>query len=91
MFTIYSSITSSICVRNIKHLKSSIFIIELNFLIRMTLTPPKIILYYLSRLVLSYGLKSILENSDTPIILNITGTGMNGNVNWDDLQSILTF
>lgn len=91
MFTIYSSITSSICVRNIKHLKSSIFIIELTFLIRMTLTPPKIILYYLSRLVLSYGLKSILENSDTPITLNITGTGMNGNVNWDDLQSILTF
>ncbi len=41
---------------------------------------------YLSRFVLSYGLKEALEKSKNPIILNICGTGMKGEVNWNDLQ-----
>lgn len=41
---------------------------------------------YLSRFLLSYGLKEHLEKSKLPIILNICGTGMNGEVNWSDLQ-----
>jgi len=41
---------------------------------------------YLSRFILSYGLKEILETSSEPMILNVGGTGMNGNVDWDDLQ-----
>ena len=43
-------------------------------------------LAYLSRFVLSYGLKECLEKTDNPIILNVCGSGMNGNVNWNDLQ-----
>jgi len=42
-------------------------------------------LAYLSRFVLSYGLKECLERTGTPVILNICGTGMKGEVNWDDL------
>jgi NAD(P)-dependent dehydrogenase (short-subunit alcohol dehydrogenase family) len=41
---------------------------------------------YLSRFNLSYGLKELLKNADNPIILNICGSGMKGDVNWDDLQ-----
>ncbi len=41
---------------------------------------------YLSRFNLSYGLKESLEKADSPIILNICGSGMNGDVNWEDLQ-----
>lgn len=41
---------------------------------------------YVSRFVLSYGLKDCLEKTENPIIVNICGTGMKGNVNWDDLQ-----
>lgn len=41
---------------------------------------------YLSRFILSYGLKDILERADNPVVLNICGTGMNGKVNWEDLQ-----
>ena len=41
---------------------------------------------YLSRFILGYGLKECLEKTDCPVILNVCGTGMNGNVNWDDLQ-----
>ena len=44
------------------------------------------VLAYLSRFILSYGLKDNLEKSDTPIIFNICGTGMKGDVNWNDLQ-----
>lgn len=42
-------------------------------------------LAYLSRFILSYGLKECLEKSRSPIILNICGTGMKGAVNWEDL------
>jgi hypothetical protein len=41
---------------------------------------------YLSRFLLSYGLKECLEKSDTPLIMNVCGTGMKGEVNWEDLQ-----
>ena len=41
---------------------------------------------YLSRYILSYGLKELLEQADTPLILNICGSGMKGDVNWSDLQ-----
>ena len=43
-------------------------------------------LAYLSRFILSYGLKEVLEKTNHPVILNICGTGMNGKVNWEDLQ-----
>lgn len=43
-------------------------------------------LAYLSRFFLSYGLKECLEKSENPIILNICGAGMKGEVNWNDLQ-----
>ncbi|MDR2167041.1 MAG: SDR family NAD(P)-dependent oxidoreductase [Clostridiales bacterium] len=41
---------------------------------------------YLSRFILSHGLKESLEAAENPAILNICGTGMGGAVNWDDLQ-----
>jgi len=41
---------------------------------------------YLSRFILSYGLKENLEKGNNPVIFNICGTGMNGEVNWNDLQ-----
>lgn len=41
---------------------------------------------YFSRFVLSYGLKECLEKADNPVILNICGSGMKGDVSWDDLQ-----
>jgi len=41
---------------------------------------------YLSRFILSYGLKESLESANDPIILNICGTGINGSINWNDLQ-----
>ena len=41
---------------------------------------------YLSRFVLSYSLKECLEKTDNPVILNVCGTGMKGDVNWNDLQ-----
>jgi NAD(P)-dependent dehydrogenase (short-subunit alcohol dehydrogenase family) len=43
-------------------------------------------LYYLSRYILSYGLKSCLEKTEAPIIINVCAPGMKGTVNWDDLQ-----
>lgn len=44
-------------------------------------------LYYLSRYILSYGLKDCLENASQPVIINVCAPGMSGAVNWDDLQS----
>lgn len=41
---------------------------------------------YLSRFILSYGLKDLLEKSEHPVIINMCGTGMKGEVNWSDLQ-----
>lgn len=43
-------------------------------------------LYYLSRFILSYGLKSLLEKSSSPFIVNVAAPGMKGEVNWDDIQ-----
>lgn len=43
-------------------------------------------LAYLSRLILSYGLKECLEKSENPVIINVCGSGMKGDVNWNDLQ-----
>lgn len=43
-------------------------------------------LMYLSRYILSYGLKDLLEKSQNPIIINIAAPGMKGNVNWDDIE-----
>jgi short chain dehydrogenase len=43
-------------------------------------------LYYLSRFILSYGLKECLEATASPVILNVCAPGMKGKVNWDDLQ-----
>lgn len=43
-------------------------------------------LYYLSRYILSYGLKKSLENAENPIVVNVCAPGMKGTVNWDDLQ-----
>lgn len=42
-------------------------------------------LSYLSRFILSYGLKETLEKSPNPMIVNLCGTGMEGEVNWSDL------
>ena len=43
-------------------------------------------LYYLSRYVLCHQLKSLLEKSEAPIILNVAAPGMKSSVSWDDLQ-----
>lgn len=43
-------------------------------------------LYYLSRYVLCHRLKSLLEKSESPIILNVAAPGMKSSVSWDDLQ-----
>lgn len=42
-------------------------------------------LSYLSRFILSYGLKETLEKAENPMIVNICGSGMKGKVNWNDL------
>ena len=44
-------------------------------------------LYYLSRYILSYGLKECLERAESPVIMNVCAPGMKGAVNWDDLQN----
>jgi NAD(P)-dependent dehydrogenase (short-subunit alcohol dehydrogenase family) len=45
--------------------------------------------YYLSRFVLSYGLKDLLEQSPQPIIFSVAAPGaggrLSGNIQWDDL------
>lgn len=41
---------------------------------------------YLSRFILSYGLKECLEKTENPVIVNVCGSGMKGDVNWSDLQ-----
>ena len=43
-------------------------------------------LYYVSRFVLSYALKDVLEASTAPFILNVAAPGMKGEVKWEDLQ-----
>ncbi|SHK14134.1 short chain dehydrogenase [Anaerocolumna jejuensis DSM 15929] len=44
-------------------------------------------LAYLSRFLLSYGLKDSLEKSASPVILNVCAPGMKGEVNWKDIQN----
>lgn len=46
---------------------------------------------YLSRFLLSQGLKAWLEKTAQPVIFNVCGTGYNGEVDWDDLQHRKTF
>lgn len=43
-------------------------------------------LYYLSRYILSYGLKECLEKAENPVIMNVCAPGMKGDVKWEDLQ-----
>ena len=43
-------------------------------------------LYYLSRYVLCYQLKNLLEKAKSPVIINVCAPGMSGKVNWDDIQ-----
>lgn len=44
-------------------------------------------LHYLSRYILSFGLKPLLAKASNPMVINVSGAGMNGKVKWDDLQS----
>ncbi|HEX2618566.1 MAG TPA: SDR family NAD(P)-dependent oxidoreductase [Phototrophicaceae bacterium] len=41
--------------------------------------------YYLSRYLLSYGLKDLLEKAPYPIIFNVAAPGGSGDIQWDDL------
>lgn len=44
-------------------------------------------LYYLSRYLLGYGLRPLLDKSDSPVIVNVAGVGVTkGSIHWDDLQ-----
>lgn len=43
-------------------------------------------LYYLSRYILSYQLKSLMEKAKSPVIINVCAPGMKGTVHWNDLQ-----
>ncbi|QVQ51263.1 SDR family NAD(P)-dependent oxidoreductase [Spiractinospora alimapuensis] len=44
-------------------------------------------LYYLSRYLLGHGLAAALRQSETPVIINVAGTGATaGEIHWDDLQ-----
>lgn len=43
-------------------------------------------LYYLSRYVLCYQLKELLEKSQKPVIVNVAAPGMKSQLHWDDLQ-----
>jgi NAD(P)-dependent dehydrogenase (short-subunit alcohol dehydrogenase family) len=44
-------------------------------------------LYYLSRYLLSHGLRPHLERAAAPVIVNVAGVGVTkGEIHWDDLQ-----
>lgn len=44
-------------------------------------------LYYLSRFLFSYGLKTQLNHADQPVIVNVCAPGVEaGQIHWDDLQ-----
>lgn len=43
-------------------------------------------LYYLSRCILCYQLKQLLENAENPVILNVCAPGMSGKIHWNDIQ-----
>lgn len=44
-------------------------------------------LFYLSRVLFSYGLLRSLERSDNPVIVNVAGPGQETLIDWEDLQS----
>ncbi|MBB5874521.1 NAD(P)-dependent dehydrogenase (short-subunit alcohol dehydrogenase family) [Allocatelliglobosispora scoriae] len=45
-------------------------------------------LYYLSRYLLSHGLRAALDRAPAPVIVNVAGVGTTkGSIRWDDLQS----
>ncbi|WP_427889159.1 SDR family NAD(P)-dependent oxidoreductase [Kribbella sp. GL6] len=44
-------------------------------------------LFYLSRLLMSYGLVGPLEKAERPVIVNVAGPGHDTPIAWDDLQS----
>lgn len=44
-------------------------------------------LAYMSRFILSYGFRDLLEKSDNPIIINICAPGMNGTIDLTDIQN----
>ncbi|MBB6673841.1 SDR family NAD(P)-dependent oxidoreductase [Cohnella nanjingensis] len=44
-------------------------------------------LFYLSRVLFSYGLLGALERSDSPVIVNVAGPGHDTPIDWEDLQS----
>lgn len=66
------------CAANQKHRKTSSLTKE-GFEVTFSL-------YYLSRYLLSYGLKECLERAEKPVIVNICAPGMKGTVNWGDIQ-----
>ncbi|MFD0888688.1 SDR family NAD(P)-dependent oxidoreductase [Streptosporangium algeriense] len=44
-------------------------------------------LYYVSRLLLAYGLTGLLERGENPMIVNVCGVGITkGRIHWDDLS-----
>lgn len=44
-------------------------------------------LFYLSRFLLSYGLRDLLEKAPRPVIMNVAGPGSpTGEIHWQDLQ-----
>lgn len=44
-------------------------------------------LYYLSRYLLSHGLREALDRAERPVIINVAGVGITkGTIHWDDLQ-----
>ncbi|MBW7461930.1 hypothetical protein K0U00_48550, partial [Paenibacillus sepulcri] len=44
-------------------------------------------LFYLSRVLFSYGLLDALERADNPVIVNVSGPGHETPIDWEDLQS----
>lgn len=48
-------------------------------------------LSYLSRHILSYGLKDIMENAENPVILNVCAPGMKGKIDFDDIENKKNF
>ncbi|MFE4175437.1 SDR family NAD(P)-dependent oxidoreductase [Streptomyces sp. NPDC056909] len=44
-------------------------------------------LFYLSRVLFSYGLLKALEKAERPVIVNVAGPGHDTPIDWDDLQS----
>jgi NAD(P)-dependent dehydrogenase (short-subunit alcohol dehydrogenase family) len=43
-------------------------------------------LYVINRWLMAEGLRDLLENAPTPVIINMCGAGQGGQIHWDDLQ-----